>query len=76
MVPEIQQIFKNVNKMDLQLAYAGVRPKVKKQGRLVTDFIFQTSKDHGIKGYFEFLGIESPGVTAAPKLSQILCNAL
>ncbi len=76
MVPEIQQIFKNINKMDLQLAYAGVRPKVKKQGKLVTDFIFQSPKDHGIKGYFECLGIESPGVTAAPRLAQLLCNAL
>ena len=76
MSPAIHQIFKNVNEADLQLGYAGIRPKVKKDGVLVTDFIFNTAKDHGIDGYFEFLGIESPGVTAAPSLAKKLCDAL
>lgn len=74
MLPSIQKIFKNINAHDLQLGYSGIRPKIKKNGQLMTDFIFQTSHDHGIKNYFEFLGIESPGVTAAPALALKLSN--
>lgn len=76
MLPTISDIFKTVRAEDLQLGYAGVRPKVKKNNELMVDFIFQTKADHGIKGYFEFLGIESPGVTAAPSLALELVKAL
>lgn len=76
MSPAIHEIFKNINESDLQLGYAGVRPKVKKNGQLLTDFLLNTPKEHGIKGYFEFLGIESPGVTAAPSLAKLLCDSL
>ena len=76
MAPIIHTIFKNVNEADLQLGYAGIRPKIKRDGLLVTDFILNTPKEHGVKGYFEFLGIESPGITAAPSLAKKLCDLL
>lgn len=75
MVSDIHLIFKNINEDDLQLGYAGVRPKVKKDGNLMTDFIFNTDKEHGLKGYFEFLGIESPGLTASPSLARMLVQS-
>lgn len=76
MSPAIGQVFKGIGPGDLQLGYAGIRPKVKKAGVLATDFIFRSPSDHQIRGYFEFLGIESPGVTAAPALAGMLCEAL
>ena len=76
MLPSINKIFKNIHEVDLQLGYAGIQPKLKKNGQLVSDFIFNTQIEHGIKGYFEFLGIESPGLTAAPSLAKKLCDAL
>jgi L-2-hydroxyglutarate oxidase LhgO len=72
MLPSIHEIFKNVHGEDLQLGYAGIRPKVKKNGKLVTDFVLNTSREHKIPGYYEFLGIESPGITASPSLAQML----
>ena len=76
MMHAIHEVFKNINESDLQLGYSGIRPKVRKNGQLVTDFVFNTQKEHEIKGYFEFLGIESPGVTAAPSLAHKLCEAI
>ena len=76
MLPSINKIFKNIHEADLLLGYAGIRPKLKKNGQLINDFIFNTQKEHGIKGYFEFIGIESPGLTAAPSLAKKLCDAL
>ena len=76
MAPSIHEIFKNINEDDLQLGYSGIRPKVKQNGHLVADFIFNTQKEHGIEGYDEFLGIESPGVTSAPSLAKMLCDVL
>jgi L-2-hydroxyglutarate oxidase LhgO len=76
MLPAIHEIFKNVGAKDLQLGYAGVRPKVKKSGTLMTDFVFQSSAQHGLQGYYEFLGIESPGLTAAPSLAELLAERL
>lgn len=72
MLPSIKEVFKTVNEKDLLLGYAGVRPKIKKDETLIMDFIFQTSLQHGISGYYEFLGIESPGLTAAPSLARLL----
>jgi L-2-hydroxyglutarate oxidase LhgO len=76
MSPSIHKIFKNIKESDLLLGYAGVRPKIKRDGELITDFVFNTSAQHGIKGYFEFLGIDSPGLTAAPSLAEMLSCAL
>jgi L-2-hydroxyglutarate oxidase LhgO len=76
MMPAISKVFKNICESDLQLGYAGIRPKIKKNGKLAIDFMFNTQKEHGIKGYFEFLGIESPGVTAAPSLAKKLSSAI
>lgn len=76
MYPAICEVFRGVRMDDLQLGYAGIRPKVKKEGSLVADFIFHEQREHKIPGYFEFLGIESPGVTAAPSLAQMLADAI
>lgn len=76
MAPAIHKVFKNIDDENLQLGYAGVRPKVKKDGELVTDFVFNTDEEHGIKNYYEFLGIESPGLTASPSLAKMLSNTI
>ena len=76
LISAIQENFKNINETNLQLGYAGIRPKVKFQGKLETDFILNTPEVHGIENYFEFLGIESPGVTASPSLAKKLCEFL
>ena len=76
MASAIHQVFKNIQDEDLHLGYAGIRPKIKKDGVIVSDFVLGNFSHHGIKGYFEFLGIESPGITASPSLAMKLSSIL
>lgn len=68
MIPQIKAIFKTVDTSKLTLDYAGIRPKIKLNGGLYKDFWIKNP----IKNYYEFLGIESPGATAAPAISKDL----
>jgi len=76
MFPAIEKIFKGITKEDLSLDYAGVRPKILKEKKPFNDFIIQGPSYHGILGYFETLGIESPGFTAAPAIAKRLVSLL
>lgn len=49
---------------DLTPGYAGLRPRLFRKGEPVLDFVVEECPE----GFFHFLGIESPGLTAAPSL--------
>lgn len=68
MAKGIHQTFKSVDEEALSLDYCGIRPKIKKSGKLYQDFYLNAPRE--IPGYLEYLGIESPGLTAAPALIE------
>ena len=76
MYQSIVAIFPEIKKEDLSLDYSGIRPKIKKEGNLYPDFFIGTPREHGIMGYYEFLGIESPGLTASPSLAKTLVKLI
>ena len=49
----------------LQPGYTGIRPKIGGPSKLVTDFLIQGERDHGVKGLIALYGIESPGLTSS-----------
>ncbi len=49
----------------LQPAYSGIRPKLQARGEPSRDFLIEGPKDHGVAGWVNLFGIESPGLTAA-----------
>ena len=53
-------------------AYAGFRPKLTGPGEPAADFLVLEPAQHGIAGLTAFLGIESPGLTAALALADDL----
>ena len=54
---------------DLQLAYSGIRPKLKAPGEKgIADFVIE--KDREVPQMIQLVGIESPGLTAAPAIAQ------
>jgi L-2-hydroxyglutarate oxidase LhgO len=62
MVPEIQE-------SDLRLAYTGLRPKlVPPGGHGMADFIIEPDRE--VPRVIQLIGIESPGLTAAPAIAQ------
>lgn len=74
MVKSIQVLFKNIKRNDLYWDYAGIRPKVMKNGVLATDFVIQDEMAHRIKGYIELLGIDSPGLTSCFSLGEYVTS--
>jgi glycerol-3-phosphate dehydrogenase len=62
MVPEIQE-------QDLQLAYTGLRPKLVPPGQHgVADFVIEPDRE--VPQVIQLVGIESPGLTAAPAIAE------
>jgi glycerol-3-phosphate dehydrogenase len=61
MLPEIEE-------RDLQLGYAGLRPKLKAQGEKgIADFVIEADRE--VPRMIQLVGIESPGLTAAPAIA-------
>lgn len=54
----------------LQPDYCGIRPKLERASPHDTDFMIQTTKDHGIKNLIHLFGIESPGLTSSLALAE------
>ena len=52
--------------------YSGNRPKVYFKGELQTDFVIQRQE----KGRIHLLGIESPGLTAAPAIAEYVAKII
>jgi glycerol-3-phosphate dehydrogenase len=66
MVPEIQE-------SDLQLAYSGLRPKlVPPEGSGIVDFVIEPDRE--VPQVIQLVGIESPGLTAAPAIAQYVAQ--
>ena len=62
MVPEITE-------QDLHLAYTGLRPKlVPRNGKGIADFVIEPDRD--FPEVIHLVGIESPGLTAAPAIAR------
>ncbi len=62
MLPELQE-------SDLQLGYTGLRPKLVAPGdHQVADFVIEHDKD--VPRVIQLVGIESPGLTAAPAIAK------
>jgi len=51
-------------------AYSGIRPKLSPQGTDAQDFVIDSPEQHGIAGWYNLFGIESPGLTAALALAR------
>jgi L-2-hydroxyglutarate oxidase LhgO len=50
--------------------YAGVRPKLAGPGAAFRDFVVAEEGGRGFPGFVNLLGIESPGLTAAPAIAE------
>ncbi|MGB2677743.1 MAG: NAD(P)/FAD-dependent oxidoreductase [Candidatus Acidiferrum sp.] len=62
MLPELQE-------SDLQLGYTGLRPKlVPPGGQGIADFVIEPDKE--VPRVIQLVGIESPGLTAAPAIAN------
>jgi glycerol-3-phosphate dehydrogenase len=62
----------NLNVRKIYPGYSGNRPKVYYQGNLRADFVIQKQQN----GRVHLLGIESPGLTAAPAIAEYVAQVI
>jgi L-2-hydroxyglutarate oxidase LhgO len=66
MLPEIEE-------RDLQLGYTGLRPKLKAPGEKgIADFVIEADRE--VPLVIQLVGIESPGLTAAPAIAGVVAG--
>jgi L-2-hydroxyglutarate oxidase LhgO len=56
--------------------YAGIRPKIHREGEPMPDFRVEGPADHGVPGFVTLFGIESPGLTAAMAIGSEVARKL
>lgn len=61
---------------DLSPDMAGIRPKLYREGEAERDFVIRHEEDRGLPGLIDLVGIESPGLTAAPALGKYVAKML
>lgn len=52
--------------------YAGIRPKIHGPGQPAADFVVQGVAEHGVVGLVNLFGIESPGLTSALAMGELV----
>jgi L-2-hydroxyglutarate oxidase LhgO len=61
---------------DLEPDISGIRPKLQAKGGPVRDFVIAEETARGLPGFVNLLGIESPGLTAAPAIADFVATLL
>jgi L-2-hydroxyglutarate oxidase LhgO len=56
--------------------YTGIRPKIRGPGEPASDFRIDATDRHGIPGLVNLFGIESPGLTAALAIGEMVVSLL
>ncbi len=56
--------------------FAGVRPKLAGPGESFRDFVIQEESEAGLPGFVNLIGIDSPGLTAAPAIADRVVELL
>ena len=59
---------------DLSPDMAGIRPKIQAKDDAFHDFIIRDERDRGLPNCINLIGIESPGLTAAPAIAEHVCD--
>ena len=73
---EIRKYWPALQDRSLLPAYAGIRPKTSGPGEPAADFIVQGPLDHGVPGLVNLFGIESPGLTSALAIGDLVATLL
>jgi len=72
----VKQFLPFVEPSDLEVDMAGIRPKIQAPGAPVRDFVITNEKDKGLNGFINLIGIESPGLTAAPAIADYVSDII
>ncbi|MBN2406948.1 MAG: NAD(P)/FAD-dependent oxidoreductase [Elusimicrobia bacterium] len=72
----VKRFIPSVKKDDLHPDTSGIRPKLQGPGEGFRDFIIKEESGSGLKGFINLVGIDSPGLTAAPAIARMVKEML
>lgn len=72
----IRSYYPGLDASRLHADYTGVRPKLYREGKPVADFAIHGPEKHGLDGLVALYGIESPGLTAAMAIAEMVAGML
>jgi L-2-hydroxyglutarate oxidase LhgO len=72
----VRRLVPSLRDEDLLPDMAGVRPKLQAPGEPPRDFVVADESARGLAGLVDLVGIESPGLTAAPALGALVAKLL
>ena len=71
---DIVEYLPTIRKEDLHPDMSGIRAKLQGPGDPVRDFVIRHEEDRGCPGLINLVGIESPGLTSAPAIAEMVGN--
>lgn len=69
---DVRRFLPVIDKYQIQVDSAGVRPKLQGPKDGFRDFVIRHEADKGLFGFINLVGIESPGLTAAPAIGEFV----
>ena len=72
----VRRYWPDVMERELELGYAGVRPKIHGPDAAFADFMIAGPQDHGIPGLVNLFGIESPGLTSSLAIAEVVSGQI
>jgi L-2-hydroxyglutarate oxidase LhgO len=72
--PAIRRYWPGLPDGALLPGYAGIRPKIVPPAVAVQDFIIQGPHEHGVSGFINLFGIESPGLTSCLAIADYVAD--
>lgn len=71
---DVARYLPRIRERRLQVDSAGVRPKLQGPNDSFRDFVIRHEADRGLFGFINLVGIESPGLTAAPAIAELVAD--
>ena len=68
--PAVHKLVPALEAEDLVPDTSGIRPKLQGPGEPFRDFVIREEADRGLPGFFDLVGIDSPGLTSAPAIAR------
>lgn len=72
----IRSYYPDLDESRLHPDYTGIRPKLYREGEPVPDFLVHGPREHGVDNLVMLFGIESPGLTGALAIGDLVARQL
>jgi len=71
---DVKRFLPSIMEYQLVSDFAGIRPKLQGPGQGFKDFVIRHEVDRDLFGFINLIGIESPGLTAAPAIGEFVAE--